>query len=165
MAALHSEDVRLPVDQPEGLQQFSSPTPRGGDTEAWLRDQADRPRAATDERASVSGRSLPVLRQLSIDKPPKDHVLALGRNTVGRHPENNVVLSSWFVSRWHCVILVYSNGRCLIEDLGSTYGVHVNGERIGAQMPLRYGDEIRVGAQRLVLLLSENGTAWTELKE
>ena len=102
-----------------------------------------------------------MLRLLSLYDRPEDHVLALGRNTVGRLPDNDVVIASPYVSRRHCAILVLPDGGCIIQDLGSTVGVYVDGERIKHPMCLKDGDEIRVGGRRLVLLASVNGIANT----
>src|SRR5206468_12816946 len=64
-----------------------------------------------------------------------------------------------YVSRRHCAIHVFPDGDCVIQDLGSTDGVYVDGERIKDPLWLKDGDEIRVGGRRLVLLASVNGTA------
>jgi pSer/pThr/pTyr-binding forkhead associated (FHA) protein len=103
-----------------------------------------------------------VLRLLSLDARPKDFLLAVGKNTVGRHPDNDVVIPSTYVSLRHCAVLVSADGGCFIQDLGSRNGVHVEGERIGHPLELRQGDVIRLGDQLLVLLSSPNGTANTE---
>jgi len=84
---------------------------------------------------------------------------------VGRLPDNDVVIASPYVSRRHCAILVLPDGTCIIQDLGSTDGVYVEGERIKHTMRLRIGDEICVGGQQLVLLYSVNGTANSEPAE
>ena len=84
---------------------------------------------------------------------------------MGRHPDNDVVVESPYVSRRHCVILVLPDGGCIIQDLGSTDGVYVDGERIKHPLRLKDGDEICVGGRRLVLIASVNGTANTEPAE
>ena len=136
MSDLHLENVPLPANQPENLRHVV---------------QASRRRGGT-------GPSLPVLRLLSLCNPPQDHVLAVGRNTVGRRADNDVVIASPYVSRQHCAIVVFPDGRCVLQDLGSTDGVYVDGERLKYPVWLRDGDEIRVGGRRLVLLVSVNGS-------
>ena len=143
----HPENVPLSLDQPEDLRHVAEAPCRGGGT------------------APASGQVLPVLRLLSLCNPPQDHVLALGKNTVGRLPDNDVVVASPYVSRRHCAILVLPDGTCILQDLGSTDGVYVDGERIERPLRLNDGDEIRVGGRRLVLLYSVNGTASTERAE
>ena len=96
-----------------------------------------------------------VLRVQYLRKPVEDHVLRLGTNTVGRHPDNDVVVRGAFVSRRHCAILVYPSGCCEIHDLGSAHGVHVNGQRIAGLTRLRPGDQVSIGGLLLVLLCQE----------
>ena len=112
-------------------------------------------------RATVSGnafaRSAPVLQVQYLNKRSEYHVLAVGTNTLGRMPDNDIVVLGPFVSRQHCAFIVSPNGHCFIRDLGSTHGVNVNGKRITDLTPLKYGDEIVVGGPRLVLLSPEEG--------
>jgi pSer/pThr/pTyr-binding forkhead associated (FHA) protein len=122
-------------------------------------------RAVPGTEGSGSEQAVPVLRLLSYGQAPEDHVLVVGKNAVGRHPDNDVVLSSRTVSRWHCAIVLDSNRRCVVEDVGSASGVVVNGKCVSGPVPLRYGDEIGVGNQRLVLLLVVNGLALAEVRE
>ena len=49
--------------------------------------------------------------------------------TVGRAPENDVVVEEGGVSRRHAR-LVEAGGRWYVEDLGSLYGTHLNGVRL-----------------------------------
>jgi pSer/pThr/pTyr-binding forkhead associated (FHA) protein len=142
-------------------------------TRSWLRNLFARTapkgsRKAPDlsrrrgDTGPASGRSLPVLRLLSLDARPRDFLLAVGGNTVGRHPDNDVVIPSTHVSRRHCAVLVSADGGCFIQDLGSRNGVHVEGERIEHPLELREGDVIRLGDQLLVLLSAPGGAAHTE---
>lgn len=156
MTGLCSEGGRFPVNH--------SDAPRHG-AGAALRSDGTAPWTPVAEDGPVSDRAVPILRLLSYVKSPEDYVLSAGTNKVGRHPENDVVIESRFVSRWHCAIQVDQNGRCSVRDVGSAAGVVVNGERIAGPKPLRYGDELCVGNQRFVLLLVVNGMALTELHE
>lgn len=70
---------------------------------------------------------------------------------IGRHPDCDVVLSrSLKVSRRHCCLALVDN-KLMIRDLGSTNGVHVNGQRIKREEVLRLGDEIVVGDVPFIL--------------
>ena len=102
----------------------------------------------------ASGRAQPVLRLLKPHHRPQDYSLVVGWNTLGRLPDNAVVLTSPFVSRRHCAIRVLPDGGCFIHDLGSKDGVYVNGVRIKRRTWLNNGDEIRVGGQHFVLVAS-----------
>ncbi len=65
------------------------------------------------------------------------------RTTIGRMPDNDIQLDTTNVSRHHAVLLA-SADHCIVEDLNSTNGVLVNGERIGRQV-LHDGDILAVG--------------------
>jgi predicted component of type VI protein secretion system len=64
--------------------------------------------------------------------------------TIGR-AGCDVILSDPDVSRRHAAIREAGDG-VSIEDLGSTNGTYVNGERIDAPRPLRDGDEVKIGS-------------------
>jgi FHA domain len=49
------------------------------------------------------------------------------------------------ISRVHARIFNDPSGRLMVEDLGSTNGTFVNGNRISGQQPLNPGDQVRVG--------------------
>ena len=78
--------------------------------------------------------------------------LSTGAVTIGRDPGCEVALpdDSRSVSREHARI-VQEEGRYIIEDLGSTNGTIVNGERVD-RAALEPGDEIEIGKYRLRLL-------------
>lgn len=68
--------------------------------------------------------------------------------TLGRHPSNTVRLMDREVSKEHAVI--ERMGRdYILRDLGSSNGTFVNGRRV-AELRLREGDEITLGASKLV---------------
>ncbi|MEA2412520.1 MAG: hypothetical protein QOC77_3081 [Thermoleophilaceae bacterium] len=49
------------------------------------------------------------------------------------------------ISRVHARIYHDASGQVIVEDLGSTNGTFVNGNRIAAATPVRAGDQVRVG--------------------
>ncbi|ASW89558.1 BTAD domain-containing putative transcriptional regulator [Mycobacterium marseillense] len=63
--------------------------------------------------------------------------------TIGRLSDNDIVLDSPKVSRHHAVI-VDTGSSYMINDLRSSNGVHVQGQRIVAAAGLRNGDRIRI---------------------
>jgi hypothetical protein len=67
-----------------------------------------------------------------------------GANTIGRAPGNDVLLPEGSVSRRHARVVVQSEG-VWIEDLGSTVGTFVNGQRVTDATWLRSGDKVQVG--------------------
>jgi hypothetical protein len=62
----------------------------------------------------------------------------------GRDPRLDIVLPDDGVSRLHCLVSVV-NGEVVVEDLGSTNGTFVNGQRIDRRRPLPVGSMLRVG--------------------
>lgn len=69
--------------------------------------------------------------------------------TVGRNPQNNVVLSDPMVSVRHLELRQYDNGQYSAIDLNSTNGTYVNGQRIQGEVLLRRGDKVRIGQTNL----------------
>ena len=73
-----------------------------------------------------------------------DFVHVLGRRTrIGRGPDNELVLDTKHISRYHAVLLA-GPVHTSIEDLNSTNGVFVNGKRVARQV-LKDGDRVAVG--------------------
>lgn len=71
--------------------------------------------------------------------------------TIGRGTTADLVLPDPRASRQHCRIVQVS-GIWLIEDLGSTNGVAVNGSRTAHPQVLQPGDKLGVGNSLLVFL-------------
>ena len=77
----------------------------------------------------------------------KRHVVALtgAEYDVGRRKGAKICLGEENVSRRHCVLR--RTGRdFVIEDIGSSYGTFVNGERLGAHVPrqIAHGDCVKI---------------------
>ena len=62
------------------------------------------------------------------------------------------------LSRRHARIAAGPSGELLVEDLGSTNGTMVNGQRISAATPVRGGDRIEVGGSVLEVVGARPGT-------
>lgn len=82
--------------------------------------------------------------------------LKTGVNTIGRLPDNDVVLEGAYVSRRHCAILVHSGATCELYDIASKNGTFVNGLKLKGSLPLTPGDEIRM-CDRSVVFMSKFG--------
>jgi hypothetical protein len=78
--------------------------------------------------------------------------LKVGINTVGRSPDNDVVVQDGYISRRHCAILVHAGEDCELHDTASKNGTYINGKRIAGPTRLQSGDEIRMCDQRLVFV-------------
>lgn len=70
---------------------------------------------------------------------------------IGRSSELDMVLVEDMVSRKHARIVVNGAGQISIEDLGSTNGTFVNGEKV-KQATLKEGDRILIGTSILKLI-------------
>ncbi len=62
--------------------------------------------------------------------------------TIGRNKNNQMVLPSRAVSNFH-VKIYFEDGRYMLEDMDSTNGTFVNGNRVDKKS-LQPGDEIRI---------------------
>lgn len=93
------------------------------------------------------------------DQPPGDLALVVrhtGRGfslgpagaTIGRHPDNSIVIPDPQVSRHHAKIS-WQAGAYVIEDLGSGNGTFVNGKRISGPRLLAHGQVIGLGSVSL----------------
>jgi len=79
-----------------------------------------------------------------------------GSVDVGRTADCENVLNDTLVSRRHARFYVDSYG-VIVEDLGSSNGVYVEGQRIEKQRLLRPGQRIVIGSQALELCRTEDG--------
>jgi len=75
--------------------------------------------------------------------------LRAGINTIGRAPDNDVVVPDGYISRRHCAILVHTNSGCEVHDTASKNGTYVNGTKLSGPAPLAAGDEIRMSGHSL----------------
>ncbi|MHB0868361.1 MAG: FHA domain-containing protein [Chloroflexota bacterium] len=73
-----------------------------------------------------------------------------GTTTVGRGPDNAIVLSDGYVSTSHAVI-DYRDGGWWLSDLDSRNGTWVNGERITREVRLHPGDLVAFGPVKVEL--------------
>jgi hypothetical protein len=81
--------------------------------------------------------------------------LRVGVNTIGRLPDNDVVIEGPYVSRRHCAILVHAGANCEVHDIASKNGTYVNGLRLCGPTQLAAGDEIRM-CDRQFTFMSRN---------
>lgn len=81
------------------------------------------------------------------DESGQEHALENNPTRIGRGVENEIVIVSKLSSREHALIR-REGRRTFLEDMGSTNGTFLNGERIQAAVDLRDGDELLVGGLR-----------------
>lgn len=69
----------------------------------------------------------------------------LAEVTLGRQPACTIVYDAPDVSGWHARILRKQSGGLVVEDLGSTNGTYVNGERVHTRA-ISFRDDVRLGS-------------------
>lgn len=80
--------------------------------------------------------------------------LVPGRKVVGRTNDNDLQIDSKFISRHHCQLVTGTDGVTVIEDLNSTNGITVRGQRV-RRHTLHDGDVVGIG-QHEILYINEN---------
>jgi len=112
-----------------------------------LESDLDKRVAAASDSASQTGEEIALegpARVLIRTDGNTDFVHVLGRRTrIGRGSDNELVLDTKHISRYHAVLLA-GPVHTTIEDLNSTNGVFVNGKRVSRQA-LKAGDRVTVG--------------------
>src|SRR5258708_35366260 len=119
-------DVRLPLGSEAKLLKTLAPGEvpvKAGSTHCWLLDR---------------GKQIP---------------LKVGLNSVGRLPDNDVVIDDATVSRRHCAIVVHSDLTIEVHDVASKNGTMVNGAKIAGPTRLRDGDQIGLSERNLTFLM------------
>lgn len=76
--------------------------------------------------------------------------------TMGRAPRADFIVDAALVSRLHCRFTL-TDERLAVEDLGSTNGTFVNGQKISGAQPLAGGDRVKVG--RVEFVVGANGSS------
>lgn len=82
---------------------------------------------------------------LSESKPsPTEYELTKSEIIIGRDPDVDITIPSPIVSRRHARLTRDGDGY-MIEDLGSSNGTFINGQRVSERKLLRSGDQVRFG--------------------
>jgi hypothetical protein len=113
-----------------------TPTPRGIPAFPWKPPSRD--------AAPVGPAPDPLVGPVKVVCGSVEHELRRGSLLVGRGSECEIVIDDPLISRMHARIQVDSEG-VKVEDLYSTNGVYLNGERIMQARLLHAGDRLFVG--------------------
>ena len=85
-----------------------------------------------------------ILTVRSPSNEPLEYILKPGKTTLGRKPDNDIVIDDELASRVHAEIYCEAD-TIVITDQESTNGTFVNRERITKPHTLAPGDQIRIG--------------------
>ncbi|MBQ1273368.1 MAG: FHA domain-containing protein [Aeriscardovia sp.] len=66
--------------------------------------------------------------------------------TIGRAPDNSIVVPDQFISSHHARIYKSKKGEWVLEDLGSTNGTYLDEKQIAGPVIIKPGQLIRLGA-------------------
>jgi putative secretion ATPase (PEP-CTERM system associated) len=97
------------------------------------------------------------------DKPVSEFELPIGRTIIGRTPDNDLQISSKFISRHHAQISTAVDV-CMLEDLNSTNGVFIGSHKVKNHR-LSDGDVIQLGEHKLVYHDMRSGTGTFDRNE
>jgi len=81
--------------------------------------------------------------------------LHMGMNSVGRLPDNDVVIRDECVSRRHCAVVIHHDLRCELHDVASKNGTVLNGKKIPNPTRIQSGDQITLCNRRLTFHIAE----------
>ena len=116
-----------------------------GAVAAFVAASRPRRRLQADDTLSMLASLELVVEEPSGTRTVRAHVPIL----IGRAANATLVLSDALVSRLHARIDVW-NGELGVRDLGSRNGTWLNATPIDEPVPLSPGDEVEVGATRIV---------------
>jgi diguanylate cyclase (GGDEF)-like protein len=108
-----------------------------GDDRVTSVGASDRP--ATPCIVHISDTLADTVYRLSADKELK----------IGRAPENDVCIRDQSISQRHARVVLTPAGAVFVEDLGSTNGTYVNGEKV-VRHALWDGDKIHIGPRHML---------------
>lgn len=83
--------------------------------------------------------------------------LRIGLNSVGRLPDNDIILDDDTVSRRHCAIVVHSNLSVELYDIASKNGTKINNKKLKGPSKLTDGDEITICGCKMMFVM-KSGT-------
>ena len=98
--------------------------------------------------------------EISCDQKSWNYPLQLDRLICGRAEDSDIVLPDSGVSRQHCRF-IQNGGNWYIEDVGSSGGTFVNGQKLALNKPSRIADgtKIQLGAAQIIYRASDLAAA------
>lgn len=129
---------KMPTDQQPGQASSSAAAPPAPRPSAAPAAQQRPPAAPTSEGAAT---------RLVITKGAKaglEMPLGDGPLTIGRSQESNLVIRDDYTSTHHARLMLW-NGRWVVQDLDSTNGTFLAGERVTVPTPVPTGATVTIG--------------------
>lgn len=150
-------ELDIPSTPPSDLPNFSSPPP----TPAPPQDDSAAPGTEAPPKSHFDHKLFEFVLKWSEygikvsfeNKVISVHALKKPVLTVGRGPDNDIVIDNLGVSRLHAKIMQVDN-QYIVEDQGSANGIRVNGVFV-KRSPLYPGDEILLGKHLLTFDMSQ----------
>ncbi len=132
--------VQIPADQPSDPDPPVAPAPAPAPVEQIILTQSDpAPIVATPSPMTPA-----------LNGPAGRFEIEEGETLITREQGAGMYLDSTTVSRRHAE-LRREGSDVTLQDLGSTNGTYVNGERISAETPLKSGDRVQFGDVQFVV--------------
>lgn len=100
-----------------------------------------------------------------LEFPSGERIDLTGICTLGRGPENRVVIASELVSRRHAVVRQNPDGAYSVMDVGSSNGTFLNGQRLTRSAVLRDGWIIEIGSQKMTFRTPPSVTSSLSVEE
>ena len=114
-------------------------------------------RVTLDEETALP--AIPCIVHISDTLADTIYWLSAGKELkIGRAPENDLCIREMSVSQRHARVFMTAAGAVFIEDLGSTNGTYVGGEKV-VRHALRDGDKIHIGRHQLLEFCFQTGDA------
>ena len=132
-------------------------------SDLFARRRAKPPKPARPPKAGKAAKPSPTAKPTKAKRGAPRHLLVIGGShegtmvelgatpiTIGRAPENTVVLDDDYVSGRHARLYPHE-GAWVVEDLGSTNGTYLGRSRLSAPMAIPPGTAVRIGKTTLEL--------------
>jgi ABC-type multidrug transport system ATPase subunit len=142
----HNDEIRLGLNGPA----FRFYFPKNTSEKAQLVELGDLPQSsASPEQKTIVFRASGSIStsQVKVEEPTLLMTLSFGdkdRLNIGRAPDNDIRLDGLQISKRHAALIRLGDD-VLVEDLGSTNGVYLNGKKISKQK-IRKGESLQIGA-------------------
>jgi serine/threonine protein kinase len=124
---------------------------KGSNSPGFVPLPSDRTRPGSNGNKRSTGATTAMIVCISGKQEGKKAGFRNGKVSLGRAPENDIIIEEPLISRIHAEVK-YDNGSFSLEDPGSINGVWMKGQRV-LQVKLKDGDQFRVGRNVFALVM------------